>query len=100
LLRARFSEPLSLATVAHEVGMHPAHLAREFGRWYHCTVGEYLRTLRIEFAQQALAASDAPLGVIALQAGFCHQSHFNRTFIRLIGMTPGAYRALTRKNQR
>ena len=100
LLRARFSEPLSLVTVAREVGVHPAHLAREFRRQYHCTVHEHLRRLRVEFAQRALAASDVPLGVIALDVGFCHQSHFNRTFLRLTGMTPGAYRALIRKSQR
>jgi AraC family transcriptional regulator len=100
LLRARFTEPLSLATVAREVGVHPAHLAREFRRQYRCTVHEHLRALRVEFAQRAFTSSDAPVGAIALDAGFCHPSHLNRTFLRHVGMTPSAYRALARKSRR
>ena len=49
LLHARFSERLTLASMAEAVGVHPVHLARTFRRFYHCTIGDYVRQLRVEF---------------------------------------------------
>ncbi|MEW6130407.1 MAG: AraC family transcriptional regulator [Acidobacteriota bacterium] len=93
LLHEHFTEHLSLREQAEVVGVHPVHLAREFRRFYHCTVGDYVRRLRIEFACEKLAKSDAPLSEIALAAGFFDQSHFTRTFKQYTGNTPQHYRA-------
>jgi len=93
LLRERFCERLTITQVAAEVGVHPVHLAREFRRFQRCTIGEYIRQLRIERACRQLHASDEPLATIASAVGFSDQSHFSRTFKRLIGMTPAGYRA-------
>jgi AraC-like DNA-binding protein len=80
--------------VAESIGIHPVHLAREFRKHYHCTVGEYLRRLRIEHASRKLIESDSSLVDISEAAGFADQSHFGRTFKRLMGITPNGYRAL------
>jgi AraC family transcriptional regulator len=93
LLRERFSERLTITHVAATVGVHPVHLAREFRRFHRCTIGEYIRQLRVERACRQLAASNEPLAAIASSVGFSDQSHFSRTFKRLIGVTPAAYRA-------
>jgi AraC family transcriptional regulator len=92
LLREKFSEHLTLAHVATSVGVHPVHLSREFRRFHHCTIGEYIRRLRVERACRQLHTSDEPLAAIATGAGFSDQSHFSRTFKRHIGMTPAVYR--------
>jgi AraC family transcriptional regulator len=93
LLREKFSERLTITQVATNVGVHPVHLAREFRRFNRCTIGEYIRQLRIERACIQLHGSDEPLAAIASSVGFSDQSHFSRTFKRLIGMTPARYRA-------
>lgn len=93
LLREQFSEHLTLAHVATSVGVHPIHLARGFRRFCSCTVGEYIRQLRIEHACHELCETDASLAAIASAAGFSDQSHFSRTFKRLMEMTPAQYRA-------
>jgi AraC family transcriptional regulator len=92
LLRERFAEPLTTKQVAAAVGVHPVHLAREFRRFQRCTMGEYVRQLRVERACRQLNSSAQPLAAIAAEAGFSDQSHFSRTFKRLIGMTPAEYR--------
>jgi AraC family transcriptional regulator len=92
LLRDRFSENLSLGEIARTVGIHPVHLARVFRKHYGCTLGDHVRRLRVEFACQQLATSDAPLISIAHAAGFSDQSHFNRTFKQSMRMTPGQFR--------
>jgi AraC family transcriptional regulator len=93
LLHEHFSERLQLSTIAQAVGVHPVHLAREFRRFYRCTVGEYARRLRIEYACRELASSKLTLAQIALAAGFADQSHFTRTFKQQTGMSPVQYRA-------
>lgn len=92
LLREQFRENPRLETVAAEVGVHPVHLCRTFGRYYHCTPGEYVRQLRIAYACEALARSETPLAEIALQAGFADQSQLCRMVRAHTGLTPAAYR--------
>jgi AraC family transcriptional regulator len=92
MLHSNYSGSLSLAAIAQAVGVHPVHLAREFRKHYRCTIGEYIRRLRIENACAALSDPDLALSSIASAAGFADQSHFSRTFKRLIGMTPAEYR--------
>jgi AraC-like DNA-binding protein len=96
-LHQRFHEPFTLGDVAEFSGVHPVSLARAFRRTYRCTVGEYVRKLRIEFACQQLTASDASLVEIAFSAGFSEQSHLCRTFKRLTGLTPSEYRSNSRQ---
>lgn len=96
LLHARFSESLRLADIAETVGTHPVYLARAFRRRHHCTIGDYIRRLRIEFASRELIDTDAPLVDIALRGGFCAQSHFSSTFKRHTGLSPARYRAAFR----
>jgi AraC-like DNA-binding protein len=92
LLHGRFAENLSLAEVAAAAGVSANHLARSFFRHNGCTVGEYVRRLRVEFACRRLATSELALVEVALNAGFTDQSHFTKTFKRLMGVTPAVFR--------
>lgn len=93
----RFDGPFSVTEIAASVGIHPAHLAREFRRHYGSSIGAYVRRLRLEWATAQLAASDDSLSSIAFAAGFANQSHFTRAFKRHTGLTPGGYRASARR---
>jgi AraC family transcriptional regulator len=96
LLHDRFSENLSLGEVAKAVGIHPVHLARAFRKQYGCTLGDYIRRLRVEFACRKLSASETPLAQIAILCGFSDQSHFTNSFRRQMRMTPGEFRRIFR----
>jgi AraC family transcriptional regulator len=78
------------------VGVHPVTLARAFRRAFGCTVGEYVRRLRIERAARQLADSDLSLAEIALGAGFSDQSHFSNLFRRHTGLSPFQFRRAIR----
>lgn len=96
LLHARFSERLSLDEIAKAVGVHSTHLSRVFRSQYGCTIGEYVRRLRVEHTSRLLSTSDTPLHEIAAAAGFSDQSHFARTFKRYMQMSPNEYRRIAR----
>src|SRR6266540_1907206 len=95
-LRAHYVESLAVTQVADAVGVHPAHLARVFRAHFGCTIGDYLRQLRIDSASRKLAETECALSEIATAAGFYDQAHFTRTFKRLTGLTPAEFRASTR----
>jgi len=96
MLHSHYSTSLTLTSIAESVGVHPVHLARTFRKHYRCTVGEYVRQLRIQFACRELSMCDTPLVDIASAAGFCSQSHFSTLFKRHTGLTPAEYRLISR----
>ena len=91
-LRENFSEPPGLDELAKAVGVHPTHLSRVFRQFERCTVGDYIRGARVEYAQQRMLRTNDALVDIALAAGFADQTHFTRTFRRITGMTPSEFR--------
>lgn len=95
LLQTRFAEPLGLELLAKAANVHPVHVARGFRKAFGCTVGEYVRQLRVEFARHQIEEAKEPLAAIAVAAGFVDQSHLTRTFRRHMGITPAKYRALS-----
>ncbi|HLT47909.1 MAG TPA: AraC family transcriptional regulator [Rubricoccaceae bacterium] len=88
--------PPPAAALADEAGVHRVTLARAFRRHFGCSVTAYLRRLRVRAAAAALAATDAPLAAVALDAGFADQPHLTRAFRAAMGTTPGAFRAALR----
>jgi AraC family transcriptional regulator len=99
IIRDRFAEKFSLADLAAAVAVCPDHLARAFRRHHGCTLGDYVRQLRVDFVRRRLATSEAGLVEIALAAGFSDQSHLTKTFKRHTGMTPGAFRESCRSRK-
>lgn len=92
ILRARFAEPLSIPELAAAVGVHPAHLARTFRASHRCSIGRFVRRLRLEWAAEELRATPRSIAAIAIDAGYHDQSHFTRRFRELLGTTPRRWR--------
>ena len=92
LIHARFAERLTLDEIAMHAGVHPVHLATVFRQRFHCTIGDYIRDRRIEYASRELTTARTPLALVALDAGFANQGHFSTTFKRVTGFTPAVYR--------
>jgi AraC family transcriptional regulator len=65
MIQAHFAEQLTLKQIGKTVGLHPVYLASEFRKRYHCTVGEYVRQLRIEFACRRLSQSGDTVAEVA-----------------------------------
>lgn len=94
ILQQQFNDRLSFRDLATSLRVHPVHLAREFRRFYGCTMSEYVGQRRLDYACHQMLNSCASLSEIALAAGFFDQSHFTRTFKVQMGMSPNRYRAM------
>ncbi|WP_018971708.1 helix-turn-helix domain-containing protein [Rudaea cellulosilytica] len=91
--RLRADPGRRIGELAREVGRSPAWI----GPAYRQSSGEGLQQaaarFRVERAARLLRESDLGFADIAAEAGFCDQSHMNRTLRRLLGRSPTAIRA-------
>ena len=89
----KFSEPPSLMN--WQGSRHPSDPPRARLRQFErCTVGDYVREVRIEYTRQRMLGTSEALVDIALAAGFADQTHFTRSFKRVTGMTPAEFRRI------
>jgi AraC-like DNA-binding protein len=92
-LHAHFNERISLQQLGDVAAVHSSHLARMFRRHYRCSIGEYVRRLRLDHSARELSQpEERSLAEIAANAGFYDQSHFVNAFKRHTGMTPSEFR--------
>jgi AraC family transcriptional regulator len=100
LLHDRAAEPMRIAEMAGQLGVHPVHFARVFRRAFRCTPGEYLMRCRLQRAMSMVRSEKLGLSEIALQAGFFDQSHLSRAFRQHFGLPPHSYRRQIRRERR
>lgn len=83
-------QDLSLSRLAGVAAVSASHLKTLFKRSTGLTVHEYVIRRRVERAKALLLRGGVPVGQVALEAGFAHQSHLARWMRRVLGVTPGA----------
>jgi AraC family transcriptional regulator len=84
----------TLLELATQLKIHPVHLSRDFNKHFGSTLGEYIRTLRLERALVLLTGQKTSLSTIAFECGFSDQSHFIRSFKAVYKINPLAYKKL------
>jgi AraC-like DNA-binding protein len=91
-LEDRLEEPVRLADIARAAGLPPYRAFRAFVRVVGTTPHAYQRQARVRRAAMLIRRGD-PLSEVAATAGFADQAHMTRVFRRMMGVTPGLYRA-------
>lgn len=87
-----YQQPITIQQMAQLTNMTPTSFCRWFKQSTGCSFVTYLNATRIEKACQLLFQSQDPIAHISFQTGFETVSHFNRTFKKIKGVTPRAYR--------
>lgn len=87
---------MNLTQVSRHLHMNPSHLSRVFPRWMGHSFGQYVRRLKIERAKRLLERDDSPVHRIAAACGYRDVSHFEQVFRAHVGVSPNAYRRLSR----
>jgi AraC family transcriptional regulator len=94
-MRQNPGSPLTLESIANEVGLSRFHLVRMFKRADGDTIFERLTRLRMDEARRLLRRGDESVMEIALQCGYENPAHFAAAFRRHVGVTPRSYRSRT-----
>ncbi len=89
-LNSEYMRNVSLSELASVCGLSPFYLARAFVAAFGLPPHAYLHGVRIAKAKQLIRRGE-PLSEVAGSLGFCDQSHLNRRFRRIVGVTPGQY---------
>jgi AraC family transcriptional regulator len=97
LLHSDYEElALGISSVAASLAVHRATVAAGFRRHLSCTLGQYLRLLRVHEVLRRLTETDQALTAIAAATGFCDQSHLTRTMKQTLGLPPSEIRRVCR----
>ena len=90
-IQTHYTQNFSIEDLARAAHLSPYHMIHVFREEMGVPPHAYLRQIRISKAKELLAQG-LPLADAAQSAGFTDQSHLNRWFKRLWGITPGQYR--------
>lgn len=90
-------QTISIEEMAEQTGISPYHMIRSFKSVCGLTPHQFQIQCRVRKAQRMLAEEKSVIEV-AYAAGFCDQSHFDRCFQKIVGLTPGQYKQVVRKN--
>jgi AraC-like DNA-binding protein len=87
-----YASNVSLERLAGDARVSEGHLCRLFKAYTGKTVFQYLIERRIQAAMFRLRSGREKILAVAMESGFSDVAYFNRTFKRMVGRTPRAYR--------
>jgi len=91
-LEKNYAKELSLDALAEALQYNKSYLCVAFKKDTHSTILDCLNMIRIRRAAELIVYSDHSLAHVAAMCGFASDSHFNRVFVKYVGITPGQCR--------
>ena len=91
-IHAHLDESLPLGAVANEAGLSESHFCRLFKEATGLTLTDYVNRCRVEWAKRELLKPEKRVSEIAFEVGYQSLSQFNRSFSRIVGSAPTAWR--------
>jgi AraC family transcriptional regulator len=89
---ANLAGKIVIKDLAASLGISVGHFCRAFKRTFGMPACVWIRHRRIELAQGLMLTTAASLSEIALRCGMSDQSHFTRSFRRIVGEAPSSWR--------
>jgi two-component system, response regulator YesN len=90
-VKTDFAKPLTLESVAAEIGISAGRLSRLFVEGTGKGFSDYLIERRIERAKELLLEPGAAIKQVSAACGYPDQNYFSRLFKKVTGFTPTGY---------
>lgn len=94
-----FLDNISLSDIAAKCFVNKYYLSHLFTENFGMSVGQYVRSKKLELAQKQICETNLPISDIAGQCGFSDPAYFNRLFKKATGLTPLQYRKSLNQEQ-
>ena len=91
-VEANLSRRIPVQELARLLRLSGSHFCRAFKCTFGASPRDYVLRRRIEVAQGLMLTTSEPLSSIAVSCGMCDQSHFTRSFHRIVGEPPYTWR--------
>lgn len=91
-IREHLREKIKTSDLAALFNISDRQMYREFKKFFHVTIGDYIQRARLEHAKQMIVTTDMTISEICSFWGYPSQSYFNSIFEKYMNETPGAYR--------
>lgn len=93
-IQENYSDQMMGATsIADEFKISPSYLSRIFKADMGVGIVDYIHAIRTEAAKKLLLETELSTNDIALEVGFSNRWVLTRVFKKVVGVTPGVYRA-------
>ena len=86
-----------ITELAANVRLSQAHFSRAFKGFFGCSPQQFILERRVERAQELMLTTFCRLCEIAQVCGFADQAHFSRVFRQRVGLSPNAWRRISRE---
>jgi AraC-like DNA-binding protein len=93
-ITSRLESPIRIQELSEITRLSCSHFTHVFKLTLGISPSVYITKKRIEAAREKLRTTDETLTKIAFDYGFCDQAHFCRTFRKVTGVAPKAWRRL------
>lgn len=94
LLNDCWNENPNLQDLSQILNLNPITISKHFPKYFGCTLGEYMRRIKINRSLSLIQSKNTNLTEISFQCGFSDQSHFIRTFKNQTGFLPKQFQKL------
>lgn len=91
-IREHYMDDIDFSELSSKMGFTSAYLTKLFNKHIGVTPLKYLTDIRIHEAKHLLLNTELPIREIGEKVGYPDQFHFSKTFRRLTGLNPTAYR--------
>jgi len=91
-LEDRIEDNITIPELCAHIGIPQRKLERLFNRYVGCTIVQFYRLLRLQYARTLLVSTNMDIREISVASGFNSMSYFSHCFTKTFGRKPSLYR--------
>lgn len=88
IIEQNFLQEHTISSLCRQVGLNEFKLKKGFKMFFNTRVIQYVRQLRMEYAQELLRNNSTSIAAVSRQLGFSYPNHFSVAYKRHFGKIP------------